>query len=82
MAELAANSSSPEARRGALALLAQEYGGARAAASGAPIAAVLALVRPLYDEDASVRVAAVTLLPSVTLRSHFCLSSSPWGDEF
>ncbi|KAJ8602282.1 hypothetical protein CTAYLR_007851 [Chrysophaeum taylorii] len=52
--ELAAYGPTADSRRGALALLADEHAGF----SGG-IAAVLALVRPLYDEDPGVRVEAV-----------------------
>ncbi|KAJ1458518.1 armadillo-type protein [Pelagophyceae sp. CCMP2097] len=60
ISELASNSATPEQRRGALALLAGEFrNAARAPEGAAPICALLALVRPLYDEDTNVRVAAV-----------------------
>lgn len=54
IAELAAHGPLAESRRGAVALLADEGGRPPGPA------VLLALVRPLYDEDATVRVEAVT----------------------
>lgn len=56
IADLAAHGEALQSRRGALAILADEHERARLPAGHA---ALLALVRPLYDEDASVRVDAV-----------------------
>ena len=75
LALLASNSGAVAARRGAVALLGDSVAAAGVEDDAAGVGALLALVRPLYDEDVSVRVEAVrcaALLGSLDL-AHFAM---------
>ena len=75
LALLASNSGAVAARRGAVALLGDSVAAAGVEDDAAGVGALLALVRPLYDEEVSVRVEAVrcaALLGSLDL-AHFAM---------